>query len=145
MKSKIFLLLAFFGFIVSCQQKNQTKSHEPLKQVLFDFYDGVENKDFDKIKEATTADFILYVDGKVWSNDSMISVLNTYPPYSATYSFDNFKIDMENSLGVMRFFSHADFIFSDTLDLKFDWIESATFTKIDDKWKINFLHSTTKM
>ena len=145
MKSRIFLIMVLLGVVVSCQQKNQTKSPELLKQVLFDFYDGLKNKDFDKIKEVTTPDFTLYVDGNIWSHDSIISILNSYPPYKADYSFDNFNIDMENSLGVMRFFSHADFIFSDTLDLKFDWIESATFTKIDDKWKMNFLHSTTKM
>ncbi|MEN8125978.1 MAG: nuclear transport factor 2 family protein [Bacteroidota bacterium] len=144
MKSKIFLIMVLFGIVVSCQQKNNTKSPELLKQVLFDFYDGIKNKDFDKIKEVTTPDFTLYVDGEIWSHDSLISVLNSYPPYNADYSFDNFNIDMENSLGVMRYFSHGDFIFSDTLDSKFDWIESATFTKIDDKWKMNFLHSTTK-
>ncbi len=144
MKSRIFLIMVLLGIVVGCQQKNQTKSPELLKQVLFDFYDGIKNKDFDKIKEVTTPDFTLYVDGKIWSHDSIISVLNSYPPYKADYSFDNFNIDMENSLGVMRFFSHGDFIFSDTLDLKFDWIESATFTKVDDQWKMNFLHSTTK-
>ena len=144
MKSRIILIMVLLGIVVSCQQKNQTKSPELLKQVLFDFYDGIKNKDFDKIKEVTTPDFTLYVDGKIWSHDSIISVLNSYPPYKADYSFDNFNIDMEDSLGVMRFFSHGDFIFSDTLDLKFDWIESATFTKVDDQWKMNFLHSTTK-
>ena len=145
MKSKIFLLMVLFGIVVSCQQKNQTKSPELLKQVLFDFYDGIKDTDFDKIKEATTPEFILYVDGKVWSNDSIISTLNTYPPFSVDYSFDNFNIDMENSLGYMRYFCHGDFVFSDTLNVKFDWIESATFTKVDDQWKMNFLHSTTKM
>ncbi len=137
--------MALFGIVVSCQQKNQTKSPEQLKQVLFDLYDCIEDRDFDKIKEVTTSDFILYVDGKVWSNDSIISALNTYPPFSADYSFNNFNIDMENSLGYMRYSCHADFVFSDTINVKFDWIESATFIKVDDKWKMNFLHSTTKM
>ena len=144
MKLKIFLLTVLFGILMGCQQKKQTKSPELLKQVLFDYYDGIKNRDFDKMKEATTADFIGYVDGNVWSNDSVISVLNTYPPYSANYSFENFKIDMENSLGSMRYFCHADFVLNDTLNLKFDWIESATFTKVDDQWKMSFLHSTTK-
>jgi hypothetical protein len=145
MKSRIFLLLVFFSFIVSCQQKDHTKSPELLKQVLFDYYDGVKERDFDKIREATTADFILFVDGKVWSYDSIISILNTYPPYSANYSFEDFNIDMEDSLGCMRYFCHADFVLNDTLNLKFDWIESATFKKVGDQWKMNFQHSTTKM
>lgn len=144
MKSKIILLISLFSIFVSCQQKNQTESPELLKQVLFNFYDGVKDKDFEKIKEATTADFIIYVDGKVWSNDSIISVLNSYPPYHANYSFENFKIDMENSLGCMRYFCHADFVLNDTLNLKFDWIESATFKKVDDHWKMSFQHSTTQ-
>lgn len=144
MKSKIFLTMAFFGIALSCQQQNQTKSPELLKQVIFDFYDGVKKKDFDKIKEVTTADFTLYVDGNIWSNDSILSILNSYPPYKVDYSFDNFHIDMENSLGFLRFHSHADFVFSDTLSMKFDWIESATFIKVDDQWKMNFMHSTTK-
>jgi len=144
MKSKIFLLMVLAGVVVSCQQKKQPESPELLKQVLFDFYDGAKNKDFDKIEEAITHDFILYTDGKIWSNDSIVSALNSYPPHKVDYSFDNFIIDMENSLGCMRFFSHADFVFSDTLNVQYDWIESATFTKVEDQWKMNFLHSTTK-
>ena len=112
MKSKIFLLMMLLGIFLSCQQKNQTESPEVLKQVLFNFYDGVKNKDFDMIMDATTPDFIAFIDGKIWSTDSMINTLKSYPPYKADYSFDNFIIDMENSLGVIRFFSHGDFIFS---------------------------------
>ena len=126
------------------EEETEGKSPELLKQALFDYYDGIKNKDFDKMMGATTADFITFVDGNVWTNDSAISVLNTYPPYTAIYSFENFKIDMENSLGCMRYFCHCDFAFGDTLNLKFDWIESATFTKVGDQWKMSFLHSTLK-
>ena len=82
--------MTLFGFVVSCQQKNQTEFPELLKQVLFNFYDGVKNKDFDKIEEATTPGFIAFTDGKIWSSDSMIDVLKSYPPNKANYSFDNF-------------------------------------------------------
>ena len=132
---------------MACEKEEEEPIDSPelLKQVLFDFYDGIKDRDFDKIKEATTSDFILYVDGKALSNDSIISALNSYPPFSVEYSFDNFNIDLEHSLGFMRYFCHADFVFSDTLNVKYDWIESATFAKVDDQWKMNFLHSTTKM
>ena len=149
MKTLKMLLLFMAGFclLMSCEKDEDEPFDSPelLKQVLFNFYGGIANKDFDKIKEAITTDFILYVDGKAWTIDSMISALNSYPPYTADYSFDNFNIDMEHSLGFMRYFCHADFVFNDTLNVKFDWIESATFTKVDGQWKMNFLHSTTKM
>jgi len=144
MKSKIFLLLTLFGIFTSCQQKNQAETPESLKQVLFNFYDGTKNKDFDKIKEATTQDFKAFIDGKVWTIDTMINTLNSYPPYKADYSFNNFKINMADSLGSINYFIHGDFVFSDTLNLKFDWLESATFTKVNGQWKMNFMHTTTK-
>jgi len=37
--------MALFGIFMSCQQKNQTESPELLKQVLFDFSDGLKNKE----------------------------------------------------------------------------------------------------
>jgi len=144
MKSKIFLLMTLFGIFMSCQQKNHAESPESLKQVLFNFYDGVKNKDFDMIKEATTPDFKAFIDGKVWSIDTMINTLNSYPPYKADYSFDDFKINMADSLGYINYFVRGDFVFNDTLNLRFDWLESATFTKEEDQWKINFMHTTTK-
>ena len=145
MKSKIFLLMVLLGIVVSCQQKNQTESPELLKQVLFNFYDGIKNKDFDKIKETVTPDFRAFIDGKVWSTDSVINTLNSYPPYKADYSFDSFKINMDDSLGCINYFIHCGFVISDTLNLKFDWLESATFTKVDNQWKMNFMHTTTKI
>jgi len=144
MKSKIFLIMMLLGIFLSCQQKNQTESPEVLKQVLFNFYDGVENKDFDMIMDATTPDFIAFIDGEIWSTDSMINTLKSYPPYKVDYSFDDFKINMADSLGYINYFVRGDFVFNDTLNLRFDWLESATFTKVEDQWKMNFMHTTTK-
>ena len=60
------------AIFLSCQQQNQTESPEVLKQVLFDFYDGVKNKDFDMIMDVTTPDFIAFIDGKIWSSSSTL-------------------------------------------------------------------------
>ncbi len=149
MKNVKILLLFMAGFclLMSCEKSEEEliDSPELLKQVLFNFYGGIANKDFDKIKEAITTDFILYGDGKAWTIDSMISALNSYPPYTADYSFDNFNIDIESSLGCMRYSCHCDFVFTDMYNLQFDWIESATFIKANDQWKMKFMHSTTKI
>ncbi|MBT8276942.1 MAG: nuclear transport factor 2 family protein [Flavobacteriaceae bacterium] len=144
MRSKIFLIIMLLGIISSCQQKNQTESPEVLKKVLFNFYDGVKNKDFDMIIDVTTPDFIAFIDGKIWSTDSMINTLKSYPPYIAEYSFDDFKINMADSIGNINYFIRGDFVFNDTLNLRFDWLESATFTKVENQWKMNFMHTTTK-
>ncbi len=96
------------------------------------------------IMDATTPDFIAFIDREIWSTDSMINALKSYPPYEADYSFDDFKINMADSLGYINYFVRGDFVFNDTLNQRFDWLESATFTKVEDQWKMNFMHTTTK-
>ena len=144
MKAKSILLIVLTGLIISCQQNKPTDSPEELKQVLLDYFDGIKNKDFDKMKEVTTIDFAIYEDGKVWNNDSIISFIKMYPNSKVDYTFDNFKIKVDNSSGNMHYLNHADFILNDTIKMEFNWIESATFIKNDNGWKMDFLHSTVR-
>lgn len=144
MKLKFFLFLILTGLMISCEQTKPTDSPDELKKVLFDFFDGMKNKDFEKMKNATTDDFIIYEDGKVWNNDSLISLMKLYPNSKVDYSFDNFKINIDYSVGNMYYFNHGNFVLNDTIKMEFSWIESATFIKTDNGWKMNFMHSTVK-
>ena len=144
MKTKILLLLALTGIMFGCQQNKPTDSPDVLKKVLIDYFDGMKNKDFDKMKSVTTPDFVIFEDGKVWNNDSLINVIKTFPPFKIDYKFDNFNIHIDNSIGNMHYFNHADMVMNDTIKMAYDWIESATFVKDSAGWKMNFLHSTIK-
>ena len=143
MKIQVSLSMILICFFCNCRQEIQTESPEVIKQVLFDFYDGVKNKDFDMIVETTSPEFIAFIDGKRWSVDSMIQTLKSYPPFLVEYSFDDFNTSLADSLGCINYFVRGDFIFDDTLELRYDWLESATFTKVNDQWKMNFMHTTT--
>jgi len=44
----------------------------------------------------------------------------------------------------MRYYNQGEFIINDTLTLTPQWLESATFKKIDNVWKLEFLHSTVR-
>ena len=144
MKTITLLLFVLLGLTTSCQQNKPTDNPENLKQVLFDYFDGIKNKDLNKMNDVTTSDFIIYEDGKVWNNDSLMNFLNTFPKYTADYTFDNFKINVDNVSGSMNYFNHCDFTLNDTTKMTFNWIESATFKKIDGIWKMNFIHSTVR-
>jgi hypothetical protein len=111
---------------------------------LFDYFDGIKNKNFDKMNDVTTNDFIIYEDGKVWNNDSLINLIKTFPKFRVNYTFNNFKINVDNLSGSMYYLNHADFVLNDTTKMAYDWIESATFIKGDKGWKMNFLHSTIR-
>ncbi|WP_340115019.1 nuclear transport factor 2 family protein [Maribellus mangrovi] len=144
MKTKILLVLVIAGFLVSCKQEKKLDNPDQLQQVLMSYFDGIKNIDLDEMNAVTTSDFVLFEDGKVWNNDSIYNFLKTMPPFTATYKFDNFNINIDIENGNMFYFNHMDGTMNDTTKFSYDWIESATFKKIDGEWKMNFLHSTVR-
>lgn len=145
MKIKLMLTgLLALGVLSSCKQTQSTDDPQILASVLQDYFDGVRNRDVNKLKAVTTDDFVLFEDGRVWTNDSLINSLSAFKSVRGTIKPDNMKINVDHSSGDVTYFNHADFIINDTIPMKFNWIESATFRKVDGKWKMNFLHSTVR-
>lgn len=96
------------------------------------------------MNSVTTADFILFEDGKVWNNDSLMNLINSFGTFEGAWNFDYKRITTDQLSGDVVYLNHGNFIINDTTEMQFDWIESATFTKADGKWKMDFLHSTIK-
>lgn len=144
MKKLIFCLIIFTAITIGCGQTSNHEDPEILKQVLFEYFEGIKNKDLERMNDVTTSDFVLFEDGKVWNNDSLFNLLHSMPDYVAEYEFSHINIEMENKVGYMVYFNHMDITLSDTIKQQYDWIESATFKKIDGVWKLNFLHSTVR-
>ena len=143
MKYFSILLLIPFLLLSSCQEK-KTDNPAQLETVLVGYFDGIKTKDFQKMRDLTTTDFVLYENGKVFNNDSIFKMIQSFPKYTAKYKFENLKINVDNNSGNIHYFNHGDFVFNDTIKVKVDWLESATFKKVDGKWKMDFLHSTVR-
>jgi len=142
---KIFpFLLIQIGLLSSCQQNKQTDDPEKLKMVLFDFFDGIKTRDYVKMKSATTDEFLLYEDGKIFNNDSLVNLLSRHEKFSVEYTFENFNINVDGKIGDMTYLNRGEFVINDTLHKTRNWLESANFIKINDKWKLEFLHSTVR-
>lgn len=144
MKKIIVPVLVLVGLLYSCQKNNATDETEAIKKVLLAYFDGIKSKDVAQLNELTTEDFMLFENGKVWTNDSIAAVFKQQPTIQFNYSFDNFKIITDQTSGRMNYFNHGEITLNDTSHYKFDWIESATFRKVNDQWKLEFLHSTVK-
>ena len=140
--NNILSVILALGLITGCWSAKKTDDPELLKKVLTSYFEGIESKDFAKMKAATTDDFILYEDGAVWNNDSVFVNIKAHLPFTVKYKFDNFKIHVDNMSGDMTYFNHADFVFNDTTKKSIDWIESATFRKNGGVWRMNFLQAT---
>jgi len=137
------LILSLWLF-ANCHQNKSMDESEELKNVLINYFDGIKNKDFKKMTEATTNDFILYEMGRVWNNDSVFHNIKENLPFTVEYKFDNFRIDVDNAVGHMTYYNTGVFTFNDTTKQRFNWIESAAFRKSDEGWKMSFLHITEK-
>lgn len=140
----ISVLILSSGLIVGCGPGKPTDDPEVLKNVLISYFDGIKNKDFKKMTEATTDDFLLYEMGRVWNNDSVFVNIKENLPYTVEYKFDNFKISVDNISGHMSYSNNGIFTFNDTTKQSFSWIESAAFRKSEEGWKMNFLHITER-
>jgi hypothetical protein len=138
---QVILAVVFFS---GCEQNRSTDDPEKLKTVLLNYFDGIKNKDFNKMLESTTDDFLLYEDGRIWNNDSVFMNIKRNVPFSVEYKFDNFKINVDNMSGDMTYYNNAEFVFNDTIKLSFNCIESATFRKNAGVWRMNFLHLTER-
>jgi hypothetical protein len=139
----VLIVLTGLSLASACQQDNRKDDPELLKKVVVDYFDGISNKDFEKMKAVTTEDFVLYEDGEIWNNDSVFNNIKKHLPFSVRYEFKDFSIYVDQSSGDMTYENHADFVFGGETE-SLDWIESATFRKTDKGWKMNFLHLTIK-
>ena len=145
MKTKtISILLLGLVLFASCKQEKKADDPEILKSILTEYFDGIKNRDINKMNAVTTTDFVLFEDGKVWTNDSLINFTSQFKSFQGNWTFDNMKVNIDQVSGDIVYFDHGDIIVNDTTKMQFDWIESATFRKIDGKWKMNFLHSTVR-
>lgn len=145
MKTTKFLTIVLglgLGLLTSSQQKKDDP--EVLKKILTDYFDGIKTQDLDKLNSLTTSDFVLFEDGKIWTNDSLVTIKDKFKSFKGEWTFDNMKVNIDNSSGDITYYDHGEFVFNDTIKMKFDWLESATFRKVDGKWKMNFLHSTVR-
>ena len=143
MNTKTFLHAFVLMLLISCQPTKDDP--ENLKQVLVAYFDGVASKDLKKLNDVTTPDFILFEDGKIWNNDSLATALNKYyKKFSAEFKFEYVSVNMDQESGQITYYNHCDCIINDTSKMSFNWLENATFKKVDGKWKMNFLHSSIK-
>lgn len=138
----LFLLLLAPTLLPACRSNTPPDDPEILKKLVTSYFEGIETKDFEKLKALTTDDFVLYEDGLVWNNDSAFKNIRRHIPFTVKYKLDNFKIFVDSRSADMTYSNHADFVFHDTDRLSLDWIESATFRKMPAGWKMNFLHLT---
>ena len=138
----ILTIILGLGLLTNCQQKKDAP--EVLKKILTDHFDGIKTQDLDKLNSLTTADFVLFENGKIWTNDSLVKPSPKVKSFKGEWTLDNVKVNIDQNSGDIIYYNHGDFIINDTIKRQVDWLESASFKKVEGQWKMKFLHSTVR-
>lgn len=141
-KLKILTIILSLAILTNCKQKKDDP--EILKNILVEYFDGIKTRDLAKLNSLTTKDFVLFEDGVIFTNDSLVKPNPYVKSFQGTWTFDHIKINIDETSGDVVYYNHGDFIYNDTIKRQVDWLESATFRKVDGEWKMNFLHSTVR-
>jgi hypothetical protein len=131
--------------LLSCQSGDDSQARrEELKNVVLEYYNALAKKDIQKANTLTTANFILFDDGIIYTNESAIKAVEQMKPFTVTFTFDSLNVHMDKKNASAYYFRTADFIFEDSVHMPAKFLESATFNKEGDKWKLRFLHASLR-
>lgn len=143
-----------FTLLFSALSFAQATDEAQFKKLIEDSFQEIwSNLDESKIKKFYTEDFLLLEDGEVWNNDSVkIAVNDIKSRFESTEnkankferinSFEFIKSKSEGNIGWIAYHNYADMLMNGTNIAKIHWIESATFIKEKNGWRIQSLHST---
>ena len=98
---------------------------EEARQVLVDYFRAISDNDFDALKNLSTPDYVLFEDGQIWNNDSLIHAIKRMPEASVAYYQNRGMVTL-----------------NDTTRLDLNWVESAYVVRAGDGLKLHLLHSS---
>ncbi len=142
MKIGVFLIALVAG-LFACQPVNNEADKVQVKQVLTDYFAAIRAKDLNKMNALCTDDYVLFENGMVWNNDSLGNNIRKSDA-EIRFTLDNYNIRVDQESGRINYFNHGEAYRNDSLKSTIDWIESATFRKVEGQWKLEFLHSTRR-
>lgn len=140
MKNLTYLLFLLFMF--GCNNHVDNRANEKIVlDVLNDFIEAIENKDYAKLDQLTHDDFVIYENGSVWDYDRFTQELEEYQDVKIVYQLEDIHTMVDKNTAHVQFYNKGTFVYSDTT-IHLQFIESATFLREDNNWTIKFYHST---
>lgn len=139
---KNFIYLLFIFLIVSCNTHVDNRVNEKIVlDLLNDFVNAVENKDYAKLDQLTHDDFVIYENGSVWNYERFSQELEGYQDVKISYELEDIHTMVDQNTAHVQFFNKGTFNHPDTV-IHLQFIESATFIRENENWTIKFYHST---
>lgn len=142
------LTIAFIAIIFiasSCRPEDDGQAKkEQLKNIVISYYNALADKDLQKANNLTTTNFIFFDDGRIFNNAVAIDSVAQMGSFKFNTTIDSLNVHVDRKDASAYYFRSAEFTFKDSIHLSIRFLESATFNKIGDDWKLRFLNSTIR-
>src|SRR5258705_12392862 len=113
-KVKILLMIMIFiSFSCHTDDEGQAKKEE-LKNIVLEYYNALANKDLSKANALTTADFVLWDEGRIYNNAIAIDSVGKLNPFTVTFTIDSLNVHVDKKNASAYYFRNANFTFKDT-------------------------------
>lgn len=130
---------------ISCNSKREGNvAKAELTELVTVYYNALAEKNEQKLKEITAENFVLFDNGQIYNNESSLKMVRELPPFKASFKLDSANSHIGKNDASMYYLREASFTMADSTYPVVKFLESATFLKVEDKWKIRFIHSTLR-
>ncbi|HPH84124.1 MAG TPA: nuclear transport factor 2 family protein [Ferruginibacter sp.] len=140
--SLLFLFLLFSALIQA--QTSWTKDQQAVQQIVINLFEALSNRDSVSLKNSCTQDITLFENGSIWNADTLILkaiTLNTATDFKRSNTFEFVSTTVDGHTAWATYHLHSDIIRNGKQSNVY-WLETVVLQKVNEKWRINVLHST---
>lgn len=114
---------------------------EAAEQVVRDFFTSLGSRDFDRLRQIVTVDFLLLESGQRWDLDRVVNMMESAPMTELVYDLTGFRTTVSGAVAYATYDNHGRFEIEGGTHER-DWLESAVMKKTGGAWRLALLHST---
>ncbi len=139
-------LLACLPFVVAAcgspHEPCQKIADASAKKLITDYFEAISSNNFEELKNLSTPDYVLFEDGLIWNNDSLINAIQAMPEAVIDYQLVDFTFEADCNGTLIRYVNHGRLTLNDTARFDVKWLESAYVKQVEGTPKLAFLHSS---
>ena len=144
MKYIVLTFMLTVQFFSAVSQSTVSTKELKVQKTIIALFQSLADRDFDKMKECCTGDFIVLENGIIWNLDTLqekISINNTIPDFNRVNTIEFTDTRIKGKTAWISYHNRADYIRNGKKSYV-QWLESAVLMKVGSKWRVQLLHST---